>query len=132
MLATPLETVQRSVDGADVVHIGSLITEHDAIEVIVGLPLSLSGAHTASTDDALDFAQRLADRLDVPVRMIDERLSTVSAQSAMRASGRTTKNSRSVIDQAAATVILQQALDVERTSGQPPGTLVDPRSGTTS
>jgi putative pre-16S rRNA nuclease len=129
-LAMPVETVKRASDATDIARIAALVDEYDAAEVIVGLPLSLSGAHTASTQDAEHFAQQLADRLAVPVRMIDERLSTVSAQSAMRASGRTTKNSRAVIDQAAASVILQHALDVERASQRPPGTLVHPTIGT--
>jgi putative Holliday junction resolvase len=131
-LAMPVETVGRASDGRDVARIAAIVDEYDAAEVIVGLPLSLSGARTASTQDAESFAQQLADRLTIPVRMVDERLSTVSAQSAMRASGRTAKNSRTVIDQAAASVILQHALDVEHASAWPPGTLVHPTIGTTS
>lgn len=133
MLATPLETVARSRgNDTDRARIQAIVTEYQACEVIVGLPLALSGAHTASTRDAEEFAEQLAESLAVPVRMVDERLSTVSAQSSMRAAGRTTKNSRKVIDQAAATVILQHALDVERSSGAPPGTLVQPNIGSTS
>jgi putative Holliday junction resolvase len=131
-LAMPVETVKRASDATDIARIAAIVDEYNAVEVIVGLPLSLSGARTASTQDAELFAQQLADRLAVPVRMVDERLSTVSAQSAMRASGRTTKDSRAVIDQAAASVILQHALDVERVSERPPGTLVHPTIGTTS
>jgi putative Holliday junction resolvase len=130
-LALPVETVRRASDGTDVARIAAIVDEYDAAEVIVGLPLSLSGARTASTQDAERFAQQLADGLTIPVRMVDERLSTVSAQSAMRASGRTAKNSRTVIDQAAASVILQHALDVEHASARPPGTLVHPTIGTT-
>lgn len=123
MLALPVETVARSGDGGDLARIQELATEFGAVEVIVGLPLSLSGAHTPSTDDAVGFASRLAQACGLPVRLVDERLSTVSAQSALHASGRTTKNSRSIVDQAAATVILQHALDAERVSGRPPGEL---------
>lgn len=126
MLALPVETVRRADDGSDLARIQALVTELSAAEVIVGLPLSLSGASTRSTDDATEFASRLLAVCGVPVRLVDERLSTVSAQSALRASGRTTRNSRSVVDQAAATVILQHALDVERASGNPPGTLATP------
>jgi putative Holliday junction resolvase len=61
--------------------------------------------------------------------MVDERLSTVSAQAALHASGRNTKNSRSVIDQVAAVIIVQHALDFERTAGTPPGIVVDPNEG---
>ena len=81
---------------------------------------------TASTDDAIDFAALLNSVLDVPVRLVDERLSTVSAQSALRASGRRAKTHRPVIDQVAATIILQHALDSERASGRPPGSPVEP------
>lgn len=123
MLATPVETVPRDAGGADLDRIRTLLREFDAIEVIVGLPLALSGRHTPSTDDAVDFARRLAGSVDVPVRLVDERLSTVTAQAGMRASGRSSKNSRAVIDQAAATVILQHAIDAERAAGMPPGIL---------
>jgi putative Holliday junction resolvase len=92
----------------------------------IRLPLSLSGADTPSTADAREMAGRLASRTSLPVRMIDERLSTVSAQSALHATGRTTRGSRSVIDQVAAVILLQHALDSERSGGRPSGGLVDP------
>lgn len=126
ILATPVATVPRG-DG-DVAEIQRIAEEADAIELVVGLPLSLSGTSTASTDDAKHFA-RLLVRPDRPVRLVDERLSTVSAQQALRANGRTVKNSRSVIDQVAAVIILQHALDAERTRGSAPGALVDPHEG---
>ncbi|WP_172582746.1 Holliday junction resolvase RuvX [Subtercola boreus] len=130
ILATPVETVARQTAGsADVDRILTIAREYDTVEFIVGLPLSMSGGSTASTDDALAFALRLATAVDRDVRMIDERLTTVSAQAALHRSGRNTKNSRSVIDQVAAVILLQHALDVERTSGNPPGQLVDPNQG---
>ncbi len=137
MLATPLETVQRSSSGdADVRRILALADEHGAIELIVGMPLGLSGHRTPSTDDAEGFAARLADALrsaggepaGAEVRLVDERLSTVSAQGQLRQAGRKTKQSRSIIDQAAAVVILQHALDMERARGEAPGTVVGPAS----
>ncbi|HEV7950043.1 MAG TPA: Holliday junction resolvase RuvX, partial [Glaciihabitans sp.] len=103
--------------------------ELDAMEILVGLPLSLAGTHTASTDDASTFALSLAGAGRFPVRMVDERLSTVSAQAALRSAGRTSKNSRSVIDQVAAVIIAQHALDFERTAGNPPGVVVNPDEG---
>jgi len=130
MMAMPVETVARSADDTAVRRILEIIEELNAAEVVVGLPLALSGRHTASTDDAVGFAHALADRTDAPVRLVDERLSTVSAQSALHASGRRTKGSRQVIDQIAATIILQHALDGERASETPPGTLVPPSIGT--
>lgn len=127
MLATPVETVPRG-DG-DLAVISALAAELEAIEVVVGLPLSLSGARTASTDDAASFAAKLAATIELPVRLVDERLSTVTAQQALRASGRTSRTSRSVIDQVAAVIILQHALDFERSAGTPPGELADPDEG---
>ncbi|MEA9985115.1 MULTISPECIES: Holliday junction resolvase RuvX [Subtercola] len=129
ILATPVETVARAASGgADIARILSIAREIDAIEFIVGLPLSMSGGSTASTADAEEFAARCAQVFEHPVRMIDERLTTVSAQSALHKTGRTTKNSRSVIDQVAAVILLQHALDVERASGRPPGVVVDKTS----
>ncbi|RUR00727.1 Holliday junction resolvase RuvX [Labedella endophytica] len=125
MLATPLETVRRASDGSDLTRIGELAVEYEASEVLVGLPLALSGRATASTDDARGFAVRLAAVLGLPVRLVDERLSTVSANSALRQSGRSQKSSRMIVDQIAAVVILQHALDTERSTGRPPGTPVD-------
>jgi len=126
MLATPVETVGRDLSGqADLDRIRAIVAELEAVEIIVGLPLALSGGSTASTQDARDFAAALTT-LGVPVRMVDERLSTVSAQSALRASGRKAKTQRPVIDQVAATIILQHALDTERSSGRPAGSPVDP------
>lgn len=127
MLATPVETVPRG-DG-DVARILAIATELEAFELIVGLPLALSGRRTASTADAVAFAELVAASTPVPVRMVDERLSTVSAQAAVRSSGRTSKQTRSVIDQVAAVIILQHALDFERSSERPPGVVVNPDEG---
>lgn len=127
LLATPVETVQRRGDDLEPVlaRIAAIATELEAIELVVGLPLAMSGRDTASTADARMVADRLADG-PLPVRLIDERLTTVSAQSALHASGRNTRGSRSVIDQVAAVILLQHALDAERARGEAPGALVDP------
>jgi putative Holliday junction resolvase len=130
MLATPVETVARDQSGTtDVARIAGIAADLDAIEVVVGLPLALSGATTASTNDAVAFARALQGALAVPVRLVDERLSTVTAQSALRSSGRSARTQRPVVDQVAATIILQHALDTERASGRPAGTLLDPTGG---
>jgi putative holliday junction resolvase len=125
LLATPRETVQRGSDVAVVVaRIEAVADELDAIELIVGLPLSMRGTDTASTADARRVAALLAEG-PRPVRMVDERLTTVSAQSALHASGRNTRGSRRVIDQVAAVILLQHALDAERARGEAPGALVE-------
>ena len=140
MLATPVETVPRVTKdaagtgvptgvGADIRRLHEIADELDALEFVAGLPLSMSGGETASTQDARDFATLLATTGDRPVRMIDERLTTVSAQSALHASGRNTRSSRPVIDQVAAVILVQHALDSERASGKPPGILIDPSQG---
>ncbi len=122
MLAVPVATVRRGE--GDLAELVATARDSDALEFVVGLPLSLSGADTGSTGDARDFAQRLAAASGRPVRLDDERLSTVAAQRSLRASGKDVRSSRPVIDQVAATIILQSALDTERSSGRPPGELV--------
>ena len=123
LLAVPVETVARG-DG-DLARISALADEYEAFELVVGLPVALSGRETASTADARAFAQALADS-GRQVRLIDERLSTVSAHSALRGSGRSQRSSRSIVDQVAAVVLLQQALDVEKSTGNPAGAPVAP------
>ncbi len=123
-LAFPVETLPR--DERVVQRIAAEAAERDALEIVVGLPVSLSGGDTPSTTDAREVAAALAAAAPVPVRLVDERLSTVSAQSALRSAGRSTRRSRSVVDQAAAVIILQHALDSERAGGIPPGVIVEP------
>lgn len=126
MLAVPVETVPRNE--ASVARITALANEYDAFEVLVGLPVSLSGGDTASTADARAFAGELATATGRPVRLVDERLSTVSAHAALRESGRSQRSSRRIVDQVAAVVLLQQAIDVEKGTGTPAGVLMsDPQ-----
>ena len=127
MLATPVSTVARG-DG-DVATILLEAGDRTAIEIVIGLPLALSGGDSASTQDARDFALRIAEASDIPVRMVDERLSTVSATRALQSSGRNSRTSRPVIDQVAAVIILQHALDAERSGGRLPGAVVVPHEG---
>jgi putative Holliday junction resolvase len=124
VLATPVETLRRGRE--DVTRLAGLVTERDAIEVVVGLPTSLSGRAGPAARAAEEYAAELAGRVGVPVRLVDERFSTVGAQRELHASGVDTRTGRSVIDQAAAVIILQGALDTERTTGTAPGRLVEP------
>ena len=123
LLASPVETVVR--DGA-ITRVLELAGECEAIEIVVGLPLSLSGAETASTADARAFAEELASKGALPVRLIDERLSTVSAQGILSAQGHSSKQQRAIVDQAAAVIILQHLLDSVRAQGGAPGELLNP------
>ena len=122
MLAVPVETVPRSEQSID--RIAALAAEYEPVEFVVGLPVNMQGADTASTLDAREFAAALSVRTRIPTRLVDERLSTVSAHAALRSSGRTQKNSRSIVDQVAAVVLLQQAIDTEKSTGNPPGVTI--------
>ena len=92
----------------------------------MGLPVSLNGNETASTEDARAFAHAVVAASGRVVRLVDERLSTVSAHAALRDSGRSQRSSRSIVDQVAAVVLLQQAIDVEKNTGRPSGSVVTP------
>lgn len=123
MLAVPVETVPR--DDASVTRILQLVAEYEPLELVVGLPINLRGEDTASTADARAFAAALGRASGCAVRLIDERLSTVTAHQALRASGRTQRTSRSVVDQAAAVVLLQHAIDTEKGTGAAAGVALD-------
>lgn len=128
MLATPVETVRRG-DG-DLDRILDLAVVDEAIEIVVGLPTSLSGRPGPAADKARTFAETLAARAagrapELTVRLVDERLSTVSAERVLREQGRKGTRRRAVVDQAAAVVILQYAIDTERSTGRPAGQQVE-------
>lgn len=97
------------------------VADEEIIEIYFGLPLSMSGENTASTQDAIELAVSLSEMVSTPIRMVDERLTTVSATAALRSSGKNSKQGRSIIDQVAATMILEQALNQERQTGLPAG-----------
>lgn len=123
-LATPVETVRRGK--GDVRRLRQLVAELEAVEVVVGLPRSLSGGEGPAAVKTRDFAAQLARRVaPVPVRLCDERLTTVSAESMLREQGRKGASRRAVVDQAAAVLILQHALDTERATGVAPGEIVE-------
>ena len=126
LIATPVETVAAGREC--IPRIAELAASYEVIEVVVGLPVSLSGREGPAAAKVRALAAELASAVDpVPVRLVDERMSTMTADSHLRASGmagtnkQSGKKRRAVIDQAAATVILQTALDAERTRNQPPG-----------
>ena len=123
-LATPVETVARGE--GDLERIAVLVAELEVVEVVVGLPRSMGGGEGPAALKVREFAAEIADRVaPIGVRLCDERLSTVTAASVLRGQGKPGKRHgqkrRQVIDQAAAVVILQNALDTERTSGTAPG-----------
>ena len=113
VLASPVETVPAPGHR----RVAAIVAEREAVLVVVGLPTSLSGrAASASADMARRWVEQFRPLVaPVEVRLVDERLTTVTAQAALRASGRSSKRSRAVVDQAAAVVLLQSVLDAPST-----------------
>ena len=125
ILSTPLPALRRvDAETESFAEIKAIVVENDVIEVFVGDPVSLSGLETASTKDARDFATQLARVIDASVRLVDERLTTVTAAAKLRLSGKDSKQSKSLIDSASAVEILEQALSILKQSGVSPGTAV--------
>jgi putative Holliday junction resolvase len=117
-LAVPLQVLRRGELG----RLAALVREYEAVEVLVGLPLTLAGVEGTAAAKARAFAMAVQGLVEpVPVRLVDERLSTVTALRAMRANGTSAAQGRQRVDAAAAAVIVQTALDAERTTGEPPG-----------
>ncbi|MGY1454856.1 Holliday junction resolvase RuvX [Streptomyces sp. SS8] len=126
LLATPVETVPGRDVPAARRRLAELVAEYEPLEVVVGLPRSLNGREGPAAARVRAFAQGLAEAVaPVAVRLVDERMSTVTAAQSMRASGVSSKKGRGRIDQAAAVVILQSALETERVSGRAPGECVE-------
>lgn len=120
VLATPLVTLKRDRrGGTDLDALAALVVEHEVVEVVVGLPRTLAGRHGPAARAAQDYADALARRLDqaVPVRLTDERLTTVAASRMLTSRGVRGRAQRAVVDQAAAVEILQSWLDARRGAG---------------
>jgi putative holliday junction resolvase len=109
MLAHPVETIPATTDAAR--RIAEIVREKDAERVVVGLPRHMNGSVGTGATEALAFAKKLEAMLPCKVVTWDERLTTTAANRALRASGRKTRDSRGVVDQVAAQMILQGYLD---------------------
>jgi putative holliday junction resolvase len=126
ILATPLVTLTRDQSGStDLDALAAMVVEHEVVEVVVGLPRTLAGRESTAARAATDYARALARRLGdgVPVRLADERLTTVSAMRMLAERGVRGRKQRAVVDQAAAVEILQRWLDAQRAhhaGDQPP------------
>ena len=115
VLATPLVTVPRDVDGrSDLRAIAGLVAEYEAVGVVVGLPRTLDGREGSAAEAARAFADALAGVMNVHVELSDERLTTVVATQQLRERGVKGRKQRAVVDQAAAVAILQGWLDTHR------------------
>jgi putative Holliday junction resolvase len=121
ILATPLVTVSRDVGAADdsvpadIAELVRLASEHEAVQIVVGLPVQLSGSEGAAAIDIRAYADRLAHAVGhVPIVLADERMSTVVATRRLAERGVRGRRQRAVVDQAAAVEILQSWLDAQR------------------
>jgi len=129
MLASPLSTVKRGA--GDMAELTRLANENEAMEIIVGLAVGLGGAEGKAAAEGRGFASALADTLaPVPVRLVDERFTTVLAHTALRQGGLDSRARRQTVDKAAAALLLQEALDAERSTGEPAGELVSAAGAT--
>ena len=127
ILAHPVETVPAG--DAALARIRAVVAEYAPLEVVLGLPRNLAGVEGPAASAMREVAAQLATALPgVPIRLVDERLTTVTASRQLSGAGRNTRRQRSVIDQAAAVALLEQALQHERTTGRPPGEVL-PASG---
>jgi putative Holliday junction resolvase len=130
ILASPRQHILRSESDADTIaNLISLVQAEDAIEVYVGLPVNLKNESTASTADSLSIAKQLARSISIPVRLIDERLTSKVASNSLHASGKDSRSQRLYIDSAAAAVILESALSAEKNSGSQPGLAIEEYQG---
>ncbi|WP_342024491.1 Holliday junction resolvase RuvX [Arthrobacter citreus] len=127
LLAMPVKTLKRDAKkNSDIRVLVREAADRGAVEVFVGLPRSMRGTETASTQMARDYAQLLLAELErsgsgIPVTLVDERLTTVSAHRSLHEAGLNSKDHRRVVDQAAAVAILQQAIDMQRSLGRDVG-----------
>jgi putative holliday junction resolvase len=127
VLAYPVRTIRAGATEVD--ELAAVIAEHEPIEVLVGFPRSLSGGEGPAAAKARQRAERLAASIRVPVRLVDERLTTVTASQRLREGGKRAKEQRELIDAAAAVAILEQALAFEQSQEKPPGELVSAPGG---
>jgi putative Holliday junction resolvase len=128
VLATPLTVVRQGKRALDA--LAGLAAAEEAMEILVGLPRSLSGRDGPAAAGAKQFAADLAARVaPLPVRLVDERFTTATAHDALRAGGHDSRARRQTVDAAAAAVLLDAALESERRTGRAPGELVSPAPG---
>ena len=113
ILSSPLTTL-KATDKNLLKQITEILTEIDPVTIYVGRPSLLSGNDGSATGKASEFVEQLHTLTPVPVEMIDERMSTISAARNLRDAGRNAKDSKDAIDMASAVAILEFALEIEK------------------
>jgi putative Holliday junction resolvase len=121
ILATPLTVVRRKDEPAALRELREIVAEYEPIEFLVGDPKSLDGAARAAAASALEFARKVAAATGTPIRLVDERFTTVEAHHALAAAGKSSRQRREIVDAQAAVIILQNALEFEHNTGDPAG-----------
>lgn len=123
ILASPLTTIKRELIIKESIEnlLEASLAEGDLLEIYVGVPVNLKGSVTESTLDAINFAESLEAAADIPVLLVDERMTTSLANSQLREVGKSQKSARSTIDQMAAVAILEYALSTEKNTSEIPG-----------
>ncbi len=111
LTAQPLMVLKSEGTQKDIIAIGQLVDEKQVTQIIVGLPFNMDGSESATTQKVRDFTAKLADRLNVPVFYVDERLTSKQAERAMIEGGARREKRKEKIDQVAAALILQSALE---------------------
>jgi putative Holliday junction resolvase len=122
VLAYPATTVEAGAGEID--QLAAVVADYEPIEVLVGFPRSLSGGEGPAAAKARERAKRLAGVIAAPVRLVDERLTTVTASQRLHEGGKRAREQRELIDAAAAVAILEQALAFEQSQEKPAGELV--------
>ncbi len=121
ILATPLTVVRRKDEPAALRELREVVAEYEPIELLAGDPKSLDGAARAAAASALEFARKVAAATGTPIRLVDERFTTVEAHHALAAAGKSSRQRREIVDAQAAVIILQNALEFEHNTGVPAG-----------
>ena len=123
ILASQLATIQAGEEFAKSISevLAHAQADGELLEIYVGVPINLQGKITASTNNALLFADELSKSTETPVYLIDERLTTSLSNTQLKSIGKSQKEARSTIDQMAAVAILEYALSIEKQSGTIPG-----------
>ena len=122
ILASPIATLARSDYEANPDILFTFVEDfQDLLEIYIGLPLNLQGRSTSSTEDAVEFAKSLSATTNVPIRLVDERMTTAISNQQIRELGKSQNEARSTIDQMAAVAILEYAFQIERNSTKVPG-----------